>query len=313
MASVKELFESREGTEQGVYGSPNAPRLWAVNLDSAVDDPVRTIRSLGYIEGDAHPWVNVGTVLLFFRIGKRQTPTRYLVQGFYGPPLALQISRNSKWDVRLHGSVETEVLYYDLDGKPIGSAEYEQTTDANAPFRCAGQNGVTVSLKLKSGGTDPFAPNIPRNITGESRRKPVGSLTMTKTVTGFHSVAISGAMSARGVVNNDDLIVNSTYGPDFFVAQSGTLLLVDVLTEPIVQQSGGLVILNPDGTTPPNTQVTLSMIHNAEGWQLKKPHVKVWDNGVQSTIVYAQSNQRVEEEFRMQNASSLTVVVEAFN
>ena len=137
MASAIEIFRSREGSGDGVFGSQNATRIMQVKTDADGDDPRKALETVATNRirlGDPYPsastdsatWLDSrnGIVAIGRVTGRRLSRKVWEVIVTYGAPVLFNTA-STAWTVSIAGHLATEPVLFDLDNRPIGPPAYE--------------------------------------------------------------------------------------------------------------------------------------------------------------------------------------------
>lgn len=296
MASVTELFNSRDGGTRGVYGAENMRRLFHVIVDSQTSDPLNAITrtSGGPVLGSAHPWGAFGVVVIGYT-PRRLAPLLWEVEALYGVPLA--IDPNRPWDVSIDTSLDTYTEYEDLDGQTIGPAIYHpvpRASDYPDEAFTAAKNKLRDERHFDVDGTTFYASTSDdgqqalyqaigskRRATGLPRTRPVATMTLSRTL---------GSMT-DGSFRNVNNMVNTVNLSTFFGAVPGVAKFVGMSTRsgagtivgqqvPNVVWDVNLVFaIDWDGHNPSNeydiyehSDGTTSTIELANGTKIKRSY-----------------------------------------
>lgn len=324
MASAEEVYPSREGSTIGAFGVDNVTRTWRVYVDSVTDDPVAIFRSLGAAaggarEGDPHPWTAFQVVLLFFTINRRMpAPKVWEITGVYGPQAVL-LATTPAWEPRMQASLETERVYQDINGRPIGTPKYSPIDLTIGPplppgvpiFSAKTERGQS-SFVLPGFATSPSDKEILRFAEGADRFKGTGNLTLSKIVSTFTAPSFSVAYAAKGMLNVDFFRATTTLGVVQW-ADPGQMLLVDATADPIGDITTPLYApgVGPRPQRAAAYRVTLSFKHNPDGWKHKLTHTYKDDAGPEAIMKYS-GGENVEEEFDLYFQTSFSGLCNSF-
>lgn len=312
MATVHEIYNSREGGSIGVFGSQALTTTWRVTLDAIGDDPVATLANTpgGAAIGNPYPSTGPGVgdwdpnelVALFASRREHITPDTWLVDVFYGPPIVVGTT-SAEWDMSISSSIETEEVFADLDGITIGPFKYaESSTQRSSHFT----NLATGSINLQqpSGGREGT-----RYAKSTTRRRGIGSLIITKIVANFPSSAFSDATFRIDNVNVEPFTVP--------LRQSNLQIENVRIADPGFAIFDGVEVFPLDAVVPGQGipgrgyRVTLTFKLDAQGWQHNLTHTYIDGLGSES-IVFRSNGDREEEEFKIQHVTNLSQLVSNF-
>lgn len=248
MASVTEIFSSRDGGTSGVYGIEGKQRIFHVIVNAQTDNPEVIIqRTAGGVRvGAVHPWYPG-----LYAIGatpRRLAPLLWEVVVLYGPPLVIDPER--PWDVSIDTALDTYTEYEDLDGQTIGPAIYHpvpMVSEYPGEALMAERNKLKNERHFDVDGTVFFASTpddghlslyqtigSKRRATGLPRTRPVATMTLSRTLPNMTDVSFR---TANAMVNS----VNST---EFFGASSGVAKFIGMSTRSMAGTLIGQRVLN---------------------------------------------------------------------
>lgn len=306
MASVKELFDSRIGSNIGSAGV-NLSRLFLVLTDNPTDDPARELQRnrLGVPYQAANPW-NLDAKAIGYTVQKRIGKMAWYVLVTYELPNVIIEERGNifpGWEVQIRGGGEQERLLQELQNpdnpnevpRIYGPPRYEEVGDEDTGTHHVLKVGGGVSVVLPLWQTDQRIP------VGWTRALPSMELTITKEVGDLTLASILAAHSFLKTVND----------ASFFGGGVGHVLLnaIQLSSRPGESEASkgvsGSGRLRRVGAVPIGRQRTLiwkvSLVfgYSVKRWDRKtEPHIWEDAKGAQSLVYLDGIGTPVEEEFR---------------
>lgn len=313
MASITELDTSREGGSLGVFGSIGHMTSWIVEIDDPEDEPIAVMAKIrgGPRIGSKYPgsratgiWDPNGLVALWATRRSHETPFVWIVDVIYGTPLLFEFA-STGWEVQISSSLETELVFHDLDGIPIGPFDY------GLPI--VGPLGETHVTSTNRGETFLFIAgegrDRARKVEGAQRRKGIGRLTMTKLSPNFDENALATAIAATDKVNSERFSVKMQTGKGvrtIVIADAGKLIWEDSSVTPVQATVAGQSVLGLAW------RVVISMGFRELGWQHNMTHWWEDDLGARSVVKRKGDSEPVRETFRIQDEANFGLITAMF-
>lgn len=330
-ARAEEIGESRIGVQDGSDGAKNVTRTFRVFTKGKWDNPIQTIANMGSANGGLNRgsifptsggWGDGTYVLYYFTILNHLDGTNiWIVQATYVPNYVIGIQR-TKWNFDIEQSMETKHVLTDRDGKGIGFPQFVRTRSEFAKFATSPLDRENVYLNLTS-GTNPYDPKLPRYMTGADVPMRASTITFTKVINGWDLNAVQGALNGKGLINGDELIVDTT-------AQQNKVSFAPA--PPPTDVWGGIAMLsgvsvrsivNPNGGLFPAYQIQITIKINPDGWQLRRfVMYRNSEEGTESPVRWRsageidgyahEQNEVVMERYHLNDPISLSAILGAF-
>lgn len=334
MATVSEIMDSRMGGGVGAFGSQAMTTLWTVVVDDADDDPIQTMwetagaPNIGSLFPSLKtPWQTRKDrlVAIGFNYSRKIAPKVYEIVVTYGPPVFIE-THTDAWEIAVSASLTQELLFHDLDGRPIGPLHYSQvpsetgqqppTPAGHDMFKAKAPTGELfwISAESPPSGHDNDDPtqrppdDRGRYVTGANRTLNVGRLVMTRAFPNMpqdvlytDTIAGTSALGTINRVNSDQfkLKVDFGYGSDVITfADPFTCKIVDG----VVNKEFGSML----GQREPGAiwRVTFSIEFNPLTWWYHNEHTFPWE-GAQLPI-RSHDDSRVIERHRLYDFMNFT-------
>lgn len=336
---AEETDESRIGIQSGMLGADNVTRTFRVYTTKRQDNPIQAmelqIQRLrgGAMVGDRFPttdgWGDGSYVLFNWTILAHHPGTNvWILQARYVPSYVTGRS-TQLWSYRSKSSLESYLVYSDLDGKGIGLPKYvSYTSDTPSSFTTVNMDrGATpIKLALAGGGSDPFNKNLPRYSTGAERYRRTTVIVISKTLDnldGYWDPYVTAIRNAKAVNQARDQVIIYTTARTNGVIElldannpGGMVLLQDIDLEPIVNEGGGSV---------PSYRVTITLKHDPgytigegddarwySGFQEHRQHMMTdKEFGTESPVLF--DGKPIIESWRVNDEANLSSIIGGFN
>lgn len=218
MATVTEIFGSRNGARRGVSGV-SAPRRFDVITDADNDDPITVLAENGIQSGQPYAWGGFLAFAQDFTVEEQRTRRLFRVNVNYTTPIAFTPLKSAfpDWIVQFRGvsfpehiNIEPEALTLSIPPRVIGAIQYIE--DSEGEFI---SNGVKLrSLGEKSRIKEGFDVETPmvalilrRQLTSFTFAAGISLPFYTKKA---NSIAWHGIPARRAYC--DDIIVDERFG-----------------------------------------------------------------------------------------------------
>lgn len=291
-----EIGQSRLGLQDGYEGAKNVTRTFRVFTEHMFDNPIVTITTLptrngGVENGSQFPttggWGDGSYLLYYFTILDHLDGTNvWILQATYAPGYITGLAQ-SLWNFDIETSLETQHVMTDRDGKGIGPPRFVSVanTPQTAQFYASNIDPKVATAQLVlANGTNPFEATLPRYIVGADVPRRSSTIVLTKVINGFQLNAVWAAMNLKGLINSDDVYAYTTAEPSFQTFAyappegdpwGGTVMIAGVSVRSVV---------NMDGGTTPQYQVTFSLKYDPDGWQHERVIMHSFDNDFEAPV-----------------------------